>query len=237
MEIVARDGIPLNNWRRSFILDPSLRPCRDTVLEFDYVRGLLGNEWFSPNYVVGDDAALQSNRELMRGFVAQAGLVPDAGDGRRTDFQKHLWNGTLLLRDVLSQLITQYRVHDPIDSQRLMGALLQLGWALDANPDEPCAVYQMSGGLARARGVTEEGKISTNLFQGAAPPTGPNQGSIYPGDRETHVDGVVSVQIHNLTLRRPGADDVVNVPVLAVRIPQRLTRPWLLQRQPNQQNA
>ena len=234
LEGVARNGTPLNSWRRSFILDPSLRPCRDSVLEFDYMRGLLGSEWFSPSYVIGDDAALAENRPLVQQFLANANLRPDVGHADRTDIQKHLWNDQLLLRDVVENLIVPFRVHDPIDSQRLMGTLLQIGWALDANPDEPCVVYQMSRGLARNRGGTEQGKISTNLFQGAAPPTGPNQGSVYPGDRATKADDAVTVQIHNLTIQIPGVSDVGNVPVLAISIPQRLTRPWLLQQQPNQ---
>src|SRR5205085_2877894 len=115
----------------------------------------------------------------------------------------------------VDQLLAQYRVHDPIDSQRLMGVLLQLGLALDADGDEACAVFQMSGGLARERGVSPEGRLATNLFQGAAPPTGPTQGDVYPGDRLIYANNRVTVQMHNLTLTRQGVPNITNVPVLA----------------------
>lgn len=234
LERVSAQGIPLNNWRRSFILDPNLKPCRDEVLEFDYMRGLLNSEWFAPNFVAGDDGFLDANRSTIGEFTRQVDLVPDEGHPGRTNIQTHRHNDNLALRMVVDELFAQYRVHDPIDSQRLMGVLLQLGLALDANGDEECAVFQMSGGLARERGVSAEGRLATNLFQGAAPPTGPSQGQIYPGDRMIYANDRVTIQIHNLTLTHQGVPNVTDVPVLAVWIPQRLRRPWLLQRQPTQ---
>jgi len=112
--------------------------------------------------------------------------------------------------------------------------LLQFALALDNGRDEPCAVYEMSSGAVRERSVSADGKIA-NLFQGAAPVTPKElRGSIYPGDQSIHAADMVSVQVHNLRLLRDDVAVAENVPVLAIWIPPRLSRPWLIQRQPSQ---
>ena len=42
---------PLNDWKRAFVLDTALRPCRHSVLEFDYMRGRFSDSWFAPRIV------------------------------------------------------------------------------------------------------------------------------------------------------------------------------------------
>jgi hypothetical protein len=49
------NGRPLNEWKRAFVLDLALRPCRQNVLEFDYMRGRFSNEWVAPRVVLASD--------------------------------------------------------------------------------------------------------------------------------------------------------------------------------------
>jgi hypothetical protein len=106
---------------------------------------------------------------------------------------------------------------------------LQLSKALEANPDEVCTIYRMSGGRRRQRGIDGDGEV-LNLYQGAAP-VQPRElrGSVYPGDQAVRDDDNVSIQIHTLDLTREGAVAAENVPVIAVWVPARLGRAWIAQ--------
>lgn len=235
LKSVRDKGMSLNNWKRSFILDPQLRPCRNSVLEFDYVRGLFASEWFAPNIVLADPSIIAANRQLVQEFINTLNLHLDEGHKQRTEITRHLTCQDASLRHALASLLTQYKVADPIESQKLLGVLLQLGAALEGGQDEPCTVYHMSSGKTRERGISPEGRI-TNLFQGAVP-VSPAQarGSIYAGDSKIHAPDSVTIQLHNLTLTRDNLPSVADVPVIAIWIPNRLALPWLVQDQPGQQ--
>ena len=135
------------------------------------------------------------------------------------------------LRSIISDLLVNYRHIEVRDSQHFTGLMLQLSLALDRNPDEVCSVYQMSQGRSRRRTITREGKIASQLFQGANPSTGADQGSIYPGDRHIRADGNITIQVHRLDLTNAEDGPVVapDVMVLAVWVPRRLEAAWLVQ--------
>ena len=59
----------LNDWKRAFVLDAALRPCRDNVLEFDYMRGRFSDDWVAPRVVLESDMVLQANREVVASFI------------------------------------------------------------------------------------------------------------------------------------------------------------------------
>jgi hypothetical protein len=228
------NGRPLNEWKRAFILDTALRPCRDNVIEFDYVRGRFSDELVAPRVVLASNAVIQANRDAVTAFVDGLAFVEDDGHPNRTQIQRHELCVSVPLRTVIEELLVRIRITGTTDSQRNTGLLLQLSKAIEDNPDEVCAVYRMSPTERRHRGVDQNGQV-TNLFQGEAP-VHPRErrGEVYPGDRAIHRDDTVSIQIHTLNLTR---DDVViaeDVPIVAVWVPARLARGWLDQNQPNQ---
>lgn len=232
------NGRPLNDWKRAFILDTAMRPCRNNVLEFDFMQGRFSDEWITPRVVLAPDAISQANREVVAAFVQGLEFAENEGSPRRTDVQRHSVCTGVALRDVIEGLFVRMRVTGTTDSQRYTGMLLQLSKALEDNPDEVCTVFRMSPAARRRRGIDENGEV-TNLFQGEAPVQPKEQrGEIYPGDRAIRDDGNVTVQIHaiDLTREESGAQRIVaeNVPVLAVWMPARLSRGWLDQNQPPQ---
>lgn len=222
-------GRPLNEWKRAFLLDGALRPCRNNVLEFDYIRGRFSDDWVNPRIVLASDPVLDANRQTVSAFIQRLNLADDQGHPDRTDIQRHQACEDVPLRRVMEELLIKMRITGMTDSQRNTGLLLQLSKALEDNPDEVCAVYRMSGGRNRQRGVDEDGEV-TNLFQGAAP-VHPRalRGTVYPGDRDIHHDENVSIQIHTLDLTRDDAVIVGNVPIVAVWVPARLARAWISQ--------
>lgn len=230
---ISESGRSLNEWKRTFILDSALRPCRDSVLEYGYVRGMYSDEWVMPRVVLPSDAVLQANQRTVSEFVASTTFGKAEGHPNRTDAQRHEVALDLLLHNVMETLLTPMRVTSSHDSQRLTGLLLQLSCALEARPDEYCAVYRMSPLTGRQRSVDDSGEV-TNLFQGEAPVTpSAERGTIYPGDRAIYKRDQVSVQIHTLRLMKNEKVVSENVNVLAVWVPARFAAGWIDQEQSN----
>lgn len=233
---VQNSGGDLNQWKRAFVLSPSLRPCRSSVLEFDYMRGRVSDSWLSPQIVLANADTVRRNREIVNNFLGQLALTPDEGHSERSDVQRHERCSGVLLSRAIEELLVPFRLTGVTDSQRFTGMLLQLGLAIEANQQETCTVYRMSPGAVRKRHVDEDGQIS-NLFQGEAP-TFPVEarGSVYPGDRAIRAIDEVTIQVHMLTLTQGEGDqrrDVVErVPVVAVYVPARLAEHWISQYQP-----
>ena len=87
----------------------------------------------------------------------------------------------------------------------------------------------MSPFKSRQRKVNEDGEVS-NLFQGEYPVKPPERrGKVYPGDRDIHDGDKVTIQIRELELTHKKRVVARNVPVLAVWVPSRLARDWIVQ--------
>lgn len=223
------NGRPLNQWKRAFLLDGRLRPCRNSVLQFDYMQGRFSDDWVNPRVLLTPDAVLNANRRVVGDFINTFNWADDQGHEDRTDLQRHQICSDVPLLRVFEQLLSNMRITGTTDSQRNTGLLLQLQKALEADAHETCTVYRMSGGRRRRRSVDETGEV-TNLYQGANPVYPKDQrGRIYPGDQAIKTHDVVTIQIHTLDLMRN--DDLIaeNVPVIAVWVPARLERAWLVQ--------
>ncbi len=226
---IKRLGMPLDAWKRAFVLDPSLQPCRHNVLEFDYMHGRFADQWYNPQIVLADDSVVASNREVVVGYLSELSFIDDEGNQDRTPIQRHHVCRDVSLREVLERLLIKYRITGTTDSQRYTGLLLQLSLAIERNANETCTVYRMSPLAARTRSVDVAGVI-TNLFQGEAPVNPPSlRGSVYPGDRAIRENDHVTIQVHLLTLMREKAVMTDNVPVLAVWVPGRMGTPWVAQ--------
>lgn len=231
---IRDSGRSLNDWKRAFVLDNALRPCRHSVLEFDYIRGQFSDEWVAPRVVLATDPLLTANRQTVTSFVDETSFLAQEGHPNRTDTQRHEVATGLSLRQVMERLLIPIRITSSRDSQRMTGLLLQLSRALDDSPDEVCTVYRMSPLTGRERGINRGGEV-TNLFQGEAPvKPRERRGEVYPGDYAIKENGQISIQIHMLDLTRDGEVFRQNVPAIAVWVPARLAIGWIDQDQPIQ---
>ncbi len=233
LQTIQNDNRPLNEWKRAFVLDAALRPCRHQVLDFDYMRGRFSDDWLIPRIVLASNSVIQSNRETVGTFLKGKSFVADDGHPDRTDAQRHLVCAGIPLSQVVDQLLVPFRVTGTVDSQRYTGMLLQLSRALELDPNEACTVYQMSPHTGRRRDIDSRGEL-TNLFQGEAPVSPKDRrGEVYPGDRAICNDDIVTVQIHTLNLTKERGNELIaeQVPVIAVWAPARLAKAWISQDQ------
>lgn len=225
--IEVRDsGRPLSAWKRAFILSPNLRPCRQNVINLRILRGGFADSWMEPSGVLVPPDIVESNQQLISNFTSrlQFQVYPELAD--RPLAQRHEIIRGVPLAQVVDELLTPFRILDAEEETRGIGALLQLSLALERNPNETCAIVQISPHYERKRPVDDQGTIATGLFQG--PTRLATGGYSYQGDAAFH-DESVTVQIHNVTLTQDDRPVATAVPVLAIWIPQRLAVDWIAQ--------
>ena len=231
LQQVRDSGGLLSDWKRAFVLSPALRPCRSNVIQYDYARGRYANAWFAPRIVLSAPSVIDDNRRAVLSFLDDLTFNPNAGSPNREPAQMHHVCHDVPVVDVVDRLLVPYRLTASRDTREITGVLLQLSHALEQNPDERCAVYQMSPDFARRRAVDADGRIR-NLFQGAVPVNPPSlRGSTYPGDLAIHEPEDVTVQVHFVQLSQDGMTVAENVPVVALWIPRRMDLAWLTQEQ------
>ena len=231
LQELQRNGQPLSEWKRAFVLSPALQACRRNIIDYEYVRGNYADRWFYPTIAEAPAEVIEANRATTDGFVASLDLVQDPDTAGREPAQRHRVQRGLSLAQIVNDLIVPFRVTGAGDSRNLVGLMLQVSRALENNGGERCTVFQVSPEFPRSRAIDANGKIN-ELFQG---PTRLNTGEYsYPGDSAFRDDDTVTVQLHRLNIRRADETVAEDVPVMAIWIPRRLELDWISQHQPEQ---
>ena len=230
LQELQASGLPLDHWKRAFVLSTSMQPCRDSVLDFDYMRVRLAERWIAPKFVVNTTEIAAENRAHVEHFIESHNFQIDEGHDDRTSIQRHSVAADVPLEELLNDLLVPMRITGATDSQINTALLLQLSKVLAANPDETCVVYQMSSGQRRRRLAGDDGELR-NLYQGESPVNPPSvRGTVYPGDRAIRSASQITVQIHNLDIRND--DGTIVSPdtyVLAIYVPQVLAGTYVVQ--------
>ena len=230
---VRDSGSSLTAWKRAFVLSPDLRPCRNNVVQYDYARGRYADSWFTPQFILNAQSVVDANREVAQSYLQTLTLEPDEGNPNREPAQMHHVVRDVRLTDAIEQLFVPYRFTAPRDTREITGVLLQLSHALEENADELCTIYRMSPDYLRERSFAPSGRISSTLFQGAAPVNPPElRGSVYPGDSFIRDVDRVTIQIYFLEALQSKQVVAHEVPVIAIWIPSRMELDWLAQDQP-----
>lgn len=229
----AASGRPLRDWKRAFFLDPALRPTRQQVIDVAYSRGDHAERWVDPARPHELREVIASNNALIDRFVGSLTLVNDSDDARRTVHQRHRVAHGIPLRRAYTELLGELRLPDPDDSTHHIALLLQISAWLENHPNATCSVYLMRPDAPDAyRTRTDTDKMG-RLYQGASPASGPDQGSVYPGDTEIHHPSDLTIQIHTIESRPHANGEDQNtyprVSLAATFVPQEIGRPWLVQ--------
>lgn len=226
------DGTPLKDVRRVFLLDRSLRPTREAVIDISVSSISVSDDWCWQEHPVESIDAVQANRQVVDAALARLPGGPnwDAGHPERSPGQRHRVWSNVPLAVALESLIVPFQCADAEDSMRWTALTLVLSQLAESTPDAMCTVYRMRPALpTRSSRATHDGRID-QLFQGAdATPA-----VKYPGDRAIHGDGI-TIQVHRMDLYkgRVEANDPLctDVPILAVWVPAALGRDAIVQLQ------
>lgn len=215
MQTLNQASTPLNDWKRHFILDPTLKPCRSTVLGKSYTRYVVNDDWEILELTAVTDPGLAENCALVDAFLSSipfSNALDFEGEGSA---QRHEVSAGVPLGDLLSGLLLPWCFSDTKSANKNNLLLTHLARIRDENPSLKCPIYKMRPSQSWNRTVDDNGKV-LQLFQGA------NPSSNYRGDREIRVNDQISVQIHRLNLTRKdnGQRVASNVPVLAIWIPR-----------------
>jgi hypothetical protein len=228
LRVHLSSGEDLRTFKRTFLLEPGLRPTRQNILDLAILRPRFAGGWSDPKSPHEDVAAVEANRLLVEEFIATCSWHEDAGNAARTAIQRHN-EAVVPLRTVYDQLLVKLKVPNIEDSAEFSVALMILADVLADSPAEGCTVYCMSKGLVRERSAAD-GRVD-NFFQGA----NPRDGSIYPGDREIHGQGRVAVQIHRLDIKDTSPDTgtvtIRDVPAVLIWIDGSLVSSFITQPQ------
>lgn len=219
-------GRALSEWRRVFLLSPKLRPTRSSVLDLDYVRGNLADDWYHPAQPHCSQEATTRNREVVRQYLASLQFQPDDEHMWSTETQHHSAAPALPLKSVYEQLLTKLWWAMEKDSERYFGVQLQLKSYLERYPSASCSIYLMSQGSQRERATDSDGNVE-QLFQGEQ---FTKSGRTYEGDRRIRASEGVSVQVHWLGIKIAGAT-LSDIPLVAVWVPKEASAAWLAQPQ------
>ena len=222
-----KTGKSLDEWRRAFFLDRSLKPTRHNVLDIGYSQGNLDNRWYEPKTPHDSVEAIATNRSIVKKFLNKLSFKDDKGSPKRTEIQRH-HEADAPLKDVYKELLVPFRVTRFVDSQKFTEVLFQIAVYLESRPDALCRVYRMSRGKLRDRSLDDKKDEIPRLFQGRNPDKGT---VIYQGDRNKKAPRCVTVQIHNLRIIRENVEICADVPALAVWLPKGMSQDWLVQHQ------
>jgi hypothetical protein len=229
---VAERGESLRTWRRRFILDPTLNPCRRSVISDPYTRSSIGGGWTRQRGTIVDPTSRAANRQVLENLLDSIELEDDTSYPAKSPAQEHKVDRNVPLSEVFDALI-EYRLEDPRDTASFTGLLITLAEGLRQDPNATVAVYRMRPNAPGSREVMNDSGEIENFQQGRTATA--RGGQTYPGDAFFKVADKVSLQIHlyDLTLdKKPFAR---SAPLITVHVPAALAAAWLVQVQRGQQ--
>lgn len=228
----------LKKWRRRFILDNALQPCRRSVVSDNYFRPTRPGGWTQQKGALIAEELRNANSELLEAFAQAFTFAEDTDTYRASeDSQKHFVAREVPIATVIDML-SEYRLEDPRDTATFTGTLVMLGEALRQAADTPVAVYRMRpGAQGGRRTVSASGTLEDGFQQGPTRVAG--GGYTYPGDAAFQMSDRPTIQLHRFDLSRAEGEVIQAraAPLLAIHIPPNLAKEWLVQLQAGQVNA
>lgn len=229
---LSKSGTSLRSWRRRLVLDPSLHPCRKSVISDSYLRAAPRGGWTHQYGALMTLDARKQNAAVLAKLVSALNLEPDTTYAGISATQRHEVDRHASLKQVVGALV-DYQVEDPRDTAAFMGLLISLGEILKRNPKATAAVYRMRPEASGYRSIARDG--TTGNFQQGATKTG-RGGVTYPGDGFFKAADKLTVQLHSLDLQigKQGPMVAKSAPLITFHVPAHLAKAWLVQIQQGQ---
>jgi hypothetical protein len=229
LENFSKTGLPLQQWRRAFLMPQGLNPTRRNILLNEHDVGVFSDDWFVTKQPhLPDQAFAEKNRELLDKLFTdlRPERLPRGLFGAPAT--RHYGVLDTRLGELLEMLLLEWKIGSLLDSVDFYGAALQLNGYLRQFPDEKCDVVFMNVGEEIRRNVSSRSNAIDNVFQGSN--RNPGDPEYYPGDQAIKQEGQVCVQIRRLNLTMEKDLIARDVPTLAVWIPRKMESGWLVQK-------
>lgn len=227
LQRLQQTGEDLRTWRRRFILDPALRPCRQSVISDPVTRIRAGGGWTQQRGALMTEAARRANTSTLQQLVSALNFVPDTTYLSNEAAQRHEIANDVPMQTIIDML-TDYQLEEPRDTANFTGLLVTLVEALRRDGNLSGAVYKMRPTANLYRTINDDGTID-NFLQGRTDRAGG-----YPGDTFYSQPSQLSVQLHAYELRQNGTAVARSAPLLVFHVPPALARSWLIQVQSGQ---
>ncbi|MBW5435303.1 hypothetical protein FXB41_11075 [Bradyrhizobium canariense] len=224
---IERIGENLRTWRRRLILDPSLHPCRRSVVSDPYTRTRAGGGWTQQRGALLTASARQGNAETIASLMRDLRFLADTSYLSKETAQRHQIAESVEMQRIIDALV-EYRFEDPRDTAAFTGLLVTIGEAFRRDPTLTAAVYRMRPEASGRRDINADGTIE-NFLQGRTDRPGG-----YPGDTFFQKPDRLSVQLHSYDLRIGKKVVATAAPLIVFYVPPSLARDWLIQVQAGQ---
>jgi hypothetical protein len=230
LERFAKTGESLRTWRRRLILDPSLQPCRSSVIRDPLMRGLGRGGWTHQYGALMTPEARDGNIKAIAKLVAQCKFQNDATFAPISVAQTHEVADAVPITQLIEMLL-DYKCEDARDTANIAGLLITLGAALDIDQKATAAVYRMRPGATSRRDI-DKGGTTGNFLQGRTALAG--GGTSYPGDGFFKSDIKLTLQLHSFDLTIDDKPVASAAPLITWHVPAPLAKAWLVQLQVGQ---
>jgi len=220
------DGKTLKEWRRTYFLDQSLKPTRNSVILLEMYQSKGRGGWITPDHPFEDSEIVSDNREVVDEIIADFDFVRYGEEGWNDKQIVPAFSDNIRLADMLAK-IGQLRYKWPDDNLQHSALMLGLERLVTEEPDMRCSFYALSGpwsGVSAVRTLSDKAPPKVkNLFQGK------NAKTNYPGARALISAETISFQLHRYDIQTADKKRTIrDVPILAVHVPDHLMeRVWV----------
>jgi len=220
------NGKTLKEWRRTYFLDQSLKPTRNSVILLEMYQSKGRGGWIIPEHPFEDSEIVSENREVVDNIIASFNFLRYGEKGWNDKQIVPAFSDDIRLTDLLPK-IGQLRYKWPDDNLQHSALMLGLERLANEDPEMRCSFYALSGPWSGVRAVrTLSDKIPPkikNLFQGK------NVRTNYPGARALISAEMITFQLHRYDIQTPDKRRTIrDVPTLAVHVPDHLMeRVWV----------
>jgi hypothetical protein len=220
-------GEDLRTWRRRLILDPSLHPCRRTVISDPYTRTRAGGGWTQQRGALLTAPARKANAAALAKLYSELPFRADTTYSSREIAQQHEIARAVSMQKIIDAL-TEYQFEDPRDTAAFTGLLVTIAEAYRSDSTLTATVYRMRPRATGHRDINADGTIE-NFLQGRTDRPGG-----YPGDTFYQQPGELTLQLHTYDLRQKKVTVAKAAPLIVAHVPPTLARDWLVQVQRGQ---
>lgn len=232
LERFAKTGESLRTWRRRLILDPSLHPCRRSVMLDPLMRGMGRGGWTHQYGALMMPEGRDANKKSIAKLIASIKFHNDTTYAPISVAQMHEVSEDVPITQLIDMLL-EYKCEDARDTANIAGVLITLGAALDIDTKATAAVYRMRPGATSRRDIDKDGTTG-NFLQGRTALAGGGTG--YPGDAFFKSDSKLTLQIHSFDLTIDMKPAASSAPLITWHVPAILAKAWLIQLQAGQKN-